>query len=165
MVVVPADAFVAMDYHLDWICVALTLARGASEDAVHPNDGGITGNQEDVDLLVAYEAQGATHLVLLEAKAETGWTNKQMTSKAARLRALFGDDGERWPGVRVHFSLVSPKKPERLESEAWPGWMTDGDGPRWMGLEVPGGLRRVERCDGGGRASAEGEWFRVLRAR
>ncbi|OGR14416.1 MAG: hypothetical protein A2341_04680 [Deltaproteobacteria bacterium RIFOXYB12_FULL_58_9] len=162
---IPKDAFVAMDYHLDWMHAALTLAFGASEDGVHVNDGNITGNQEDVDLLFAFDAGEMTHLLLLEAKAETGWTNKQMHSKARRFAGIFGEDGHRYPLVTPHLALVSPRPPQQIESERWPAWMTRAGKPLWLELPVPGGLRRVERCDATGHASAEGSYFRVLRKR
>ena len=68
-----------MDYHLDWIHASLFLTLpGNDSQAVHPNSGRVaTGTQEDVDLLVAFEEGDITHLLLIEAKAETGWTNKQ----------------------------------------------------------------------------------------
>ena len=56
------------------------------EEAVHENKKTVaTGNQEDADLLVAFEQGDIIHLMLVEAKAETGWTNKQMCSKAKGL--------------------------------------------------------------------------------
>lgn len=89
---VPANALVAMDYHLDWIHASLFLASpGVDERAVHPNTDAIaTGNIEDTDLLVAFEEGQITHLMLIEAKAETGWTNRQMDSKAGRLKKSLG---------------------------------------------------------------------------
>lgn len=76
---IPDGAFVAMDYHLDWIHASLFLTQpGVDREGFHPNIEPVaTGNQEDADLLVAFEKEGLTHLVLVEAKAETGWTNMQ----------------------------------------------------------------------------------------
>ena len=71
-VTVPADAFVAMDYHLDWLQMALFLAATSSPPSSIPNDDLFKANQEDVDLLVAFDDAATTHLVLLEAKMETG---------------------------------------------------------------------------------------------
>ena len=49
--------------------------------------------------MIAFEADGtgeaSTHLVHIEAKAYLGWTNAQLNGKAARLRAIFGEDGAR----------------------------------------------------------------------
>ena len=160
---IPDDALVAMDYHLDWIYASLVLAAGDGESAVLSNDEHlVSGNPEDVDLLVAFGDEGTIQLLLLEAKAETGWTNKQTLSKAERLRRIFGDDGGRFASVKPHFGLLSPRPPGRLESRRWPAWMARGGAPVWLELPVPGGRRRVTRCDASGRASATGGFFRVL---
>jgi hypothetical protein len=164
-VTVPANAFVAMDYHLDWLHAALVLSGGGAEESVHSNaEHDVHGNQEDIDLLVAFEAEGVVHLLLLEAKAETGWTNKQMHSKAQRLAGIFGQEGQRYPLARPQLALLSPREPQQLQSERWPAWMVRGDGkPRWLRLRVPDGLRRVERCDADGRACTEGAHFRIVK--
>src|SRR5687767_13254186 len=73
---VPTNAFVAMDYHLDWLYAALLLT--SRPDAVgvpqerdfYPEEPPlrrlISGTQEDIDLLVAYEAEEGVHLILIE---------------------------------------------------------------------------------------------------
>ena len=158
---VPPNAFAAMDYHLDWIHASLLLP-GSEDVVVHPNTEPIaTGNQQDVDLLVAFDEGSITHLLLLEAKVETGWTNKQMLSKADRLRRIFGDDGMRHPQVKPHFGLMSPRTPQRLDASAWPSWMTREGVPIWLELSLTPGRRRITRCDRNGRSSATGGFFRV----
>ena len=67
------DVFVAMDYHLDWLQAALILAHTSQgEKSKFCNQGKegqvITGTQEDVDLLVAFQVSGTFHLILVEAK-------------------------------------------------------------------------------------------------
>ena len=160
----PSSAFVAMDYHLDWIHASLFLSLPENdEDAIHPNTTTIaTGTQEDVDLLVAFEEGDITHLLLIEAKAETGWTNKQTLSKAKRLERIFGTNGTKYPQVKPHFGLMSPRPPMQLKSRCWPAWMTQNGQPIWFELKVPPGRRRVTRCDSGGRPSAQGAFFRAL---
>src|SRR5690348_8428986 len=59
-VVAPEHAFAAMDYHLDWLYAALAVAAHATDSGPYQNDGGVTGTQEDVDLLVAFEDHGLT---------------------------------------------------------------------------------------------------------
>ena len=88
-----------MDYHLDWLHAGLFLALPENdEEGVHLNTETVASdNQEDIDLLVAFEAEDITHLILIEAKAATGWTNKQTLSKAERLQRIFGKDGARYP--------------------------------------------------------------------
>lgn len=98
-----------MDYHLDWLHDSLFLTpSGIDGEAVHPNTETVaTGNQEDVDLLVTFEEGNITHLLMIEAKAGTGWTNKQTLSKAKRLKRIFGADGAQYPRVNPHFGLMS----------------------------------------------------------
>jgi hypothetical protein len=96
----PEDLFCAMDFQLDWLYAALQLYSDGGERKVHSNsDGIIKAQQEDIDFLIGYESDGLCHLILLEAKGATGWTNAQMQSKAARFADIFGQDGSRWPGA------------------------------------------------------------------
>jgi hypothetical protein len=83
----PEGAFVAMDYHLDWLCASLYLHGHGGDRGPHPNAGRlIRAQQEDIDLLVTYQEQRACRLILLEAKGATGWSNQQLRSKTARRR-------------------------------------------------------------------------------
>ncbi len=160
----PKDAFVAMDYHLDWIHAGLFLSSSTNQlNKVHENSGPIvTGNQEDIDLLVAFEESGVTHLLMIEAKAATGWTNKQTLSKAGRLREMFCENGKKYRNVKPYFCLTSPRPPQLLESCKWPSWMAPDGEPIWLELEVPDGRRRITRCNEAGKSSAEGDFFKVV---
>src|SRR5581483_7130104 len=52
---IPDDAFVAMDYHLDWIYASLVLANRDGDCGPYANsDRLIRAQQADTDLLVAY---------------------------------------------------------------------------------------------------------------
>ena len=154
----PAKVFVAMDYHLDWLQAALILAHTSQgEKSKFCNEGKkgqvIEGTQRDVDLLVAFEDGKTFHLILVEAKAYSGWTTDQLSSKAARLRTIFGGDGKKWGDVQPYFCVMSPKESERLNSgplpSGLPKWMLDNDDKlRWLPLQLPRGKRRVvSRCD------------------
>ena len=161
---VPSDVFVAMDYHLDWIYASAYLSQeGVSAPDKHPNTAGIiSGNQEDVDLIVAFDTDETTHVIMLEAKAETGWTNKQMDSKANRLRTIFGKEGDTFHQLRPHFGLMSPRTPRRLRTDCWPSWMRSPEGgPMWMKLALPPGLRKLTRCDVSGRRDKDGGNFKM----
>ncbi|KKL56874.1 hypothetical protein LCGC14_2241030 [marine sediment metagenome] len=161
---IPRDAFVAMDYHLDWIYASAFLAATGDTNTVHPNkDGLVSGSQEDMDLVVAFSAGETAHLIMVEAKGVTGWTNKQATSKARRLEAIFGKRGDTWPHIRPHFVIVSPREPEELDCSSWPGWMKRDDGrPYWIRMELPRGLLRVTRCEKSGKARQEGQYWKVV---
>ena len=163
---VPADAFAAMDYHLDWLAVSLHLATaGVDGTAPCANAAGlVTGNQEDVDLLVAFAepaSSRATYIILIEAKVESPWTNTQMESKAERLRGIFGHDGRKHAGVSPNFMLMSPSRPQRLRVSDWPAWMTREGKVPWLPLTAFTGRRRVTRCTPDGRPAEDGSHFRV----
>ena len=162
---IPDGAVAAMDYHLDWIYFALYCAKhGYPRDKVEKDAALVTGTLEDVDLLIAFPDGADTHLVFIEAKGATGFTNKQLQSKADRLCALFGPHGSDWSGVTPHFMLMSPKRPKRLKCEKWPAWMQPNDGhPIWLelpfGTEAPGGLRQAVRCNDAGAPSDTGRYW------
>ena len=63
----------------------------------------VMGNQQDIDFLIAFKANGYCHLVFLEAKGYGSWDSDQMRKKAIRLEKLFGDDGRRQPKVTTIF--------------------------------------------------------------
>lgn len=149
---VPADAFVAMDYPLDWLAVALAQPRRPMW-MLRADEVQVRGNPLDIDLLIAFGDAEQAQLVLLEAKADTAWLNDQLSAKAERLGELFPtevlfppkpDDFADTP-VRPHFVLASPRPPQRVRTELWPYWMKPGGRPRWMQLRMPTGLRKATR--------------------
>ncbi len=160
----PSDVFVAMDFHMDWIYASAYLSQeGVNASGKHPNTAGlVSGNPEDVDLIVAFDAGGTTHVIMLEAKVETGWTNKQLYSKMKRLTAIFGTKGDKFPQLRPHFGLMSPRPPRRLVTDCWPSWMLSPKGtPMWMKLAAPLGRRKLTRCDVSGKQDKDGGYFKV----
>jgi hypothetical protein len=162
---IPAGAFVAMDYHLDWLYASLYLHRHGGARGPHPNaDRLVRAQQEDVDLLVAYQTADASHLVLLEAKGATGWSNAQFRSKAVRFREIFGEDGRAWSGIVPHFVLASPRRPQRLDTEGCPSWMLPAGALPWVELRMRADPLKVTRCDETGRSSQHGQFWAVVRA-
>ena len=160
---VPPDAFVAMDYHLDWIYASLYLWRHGGNPGPHSNlDKLVRAHQEDIDLIVAYSDGNTSHVVLLEDKGVTGFTNAQMASKAAHFKAIFGEDGGAWPGAIPHFVLVSPKRPAKLETESWPTWMRPDGQTAWIELTIGQGLKRVTRCTADGTVTSTGQHWKVV---
>ncbi len=102
---IPSNAFVAMDYHLDWIYTALFLSANENKNVYDLDSNLVTANQEDVDLLVAFPDQNdinKTHLILCECKAESSWTNKQISSKASRLKKIFGETENKYKDIIIH---------------------------------------------------------------
>jgi len=150
-----------MDYHLNWIYAAAYLSSPSTQPAdVHENrevvepDDKLThriiqGNQEDIDLVVAFEDGPTSHIVLVEAKGVTGWNKKQLNSKAARLKAIFGALGNYFPHMQPHFVIVSPLESKHIAPENWPDWMK-GDAVKWLPMDVPSDLLIVKRVDASG---------------
>ncbi len=54
-----------------------------------------------------------THLIMCECKAKTGWNNKQLISKAIRLRNIFGDNGKKYHNVVIPYFLI-PRQSKHL---------------------------------------------------
>jgi len=159
---IPSDSFVAMDYHLEWLYASLylTFSASAENSQIFINtDGLIKGNQEDIDLVIAFSEDASYHIILIEAKGVTGWANKQANSKAIRLRKIFGPDGRRWPGVNPHFLLFSPTRPKRLDISGWPMWITINGQVPWLELPIPAGLRKVTRCNSTGQKDRNGQFW------
>lgn len=145
---VPATAWWAMDYHLDWLVGALTLvAQGERGFEPQRNDAGlVNGNQEDMDLIVAFDDS----LVMIEAKAESAWSNSQFRSKVARLEKLRAA-GLLPSEIKIFFVLTSPSEPKFLmpeEGTTWQAWMCNEAGrPMHVPLDMPGAFLKVTRWD------------------
>ena len=165
---VPERAFLAMDYHLDWIQIAFHLDANSDIESgrpfLKPDFGDINRDQEDIDLLVAFESKDAgrvvTHLVLIEAKAYLSWTNKQLNSKVGRLCEIFGDDGERHEAVKPHFVLMTGRLSGDIHAVSWPNWMKNSGNPRWLEYNLPA-RTKVTRCTDGGRPYQKGTHLRL----
>lgn len=162
---IPRGAFAAMDYHLEWLTAALYAQECCDLEGIfdNPQQQIVKGNQQDIDLLVAFRKNEHYHLVLVEAKGATGWTNKQMHSKADRLTQIFGPDGNRYSGVMPHICLASPRAPKKLRASEWPRWMSKDDGSYyWLKLGFPEDRIRVTRCDERRNQSAKGDYFKII---
>jgi len=147
----PTDMFVGMDYHLNWLYAALVLSEEYEKEGIghqlnewpdwlerekRSGTVPIQPNQEDVDLLVAFKhSDGALHLVLIEAKLDSGWDSNQFRSKTLRVNAIKKASDKLNPklGIQWRFLLASPSptgprksafSPSRLRE--LPDWMTEG---------------------------------------
>jgi len=169
---IPDTAQWWMDYHLDWLYAALVLDTSPAQDR-YPSPGfagrfpdspllNVNANQEDVDVLIAFMTSGITHLILLEAKADTGWTNRQVHSKARRLSAMFPEGVNSYPGIEPHFGLCSPRPPRSLDPTPLPKWMLKSDNSiAWVPLPINPNWLKIERCDDQSRATHSGEFWRI----
>jgi hypothetical protein len=160
---IPEDLFCAMDYHIDWLYAALQLNSDKVNKRIYLNENSIIkAQQEDIDLLIAYKAQGIYHLILIEAKATTGWSNKQMESKITRMIDIFGVNGAKWAGVIPHFVLMSPRPPQRLNTSGLPNWIIPNKKWPWISLKIPDDLKRVTRCNSDEKQCAKGTYWKVV---
>ena len=136
---VPKRAFLAMDYHLDWIELALHRTRYPGlQPGTHfrnPAPDRINDNQQDSDLLVAFEgdreSRPVTHLVLIEAKAYLSWDNRQLKCKAERLGKIFGGNGCRYEAIEPHLVLMTAHEPKSICTAGWPDWTRNGKDPTY----------------------------------
>lgn len=170
---VPERAFVAMDYHLDWLYAAVELTFGTGKpDSPNPrpappkdhepSEAALSFTQEDIDLLVVFVDHDGMHRVLLiEAKGYSGWSNPQLRHKARRLGAIFGPDGNHYKrNVQPQLILTGPKEPAGIKTDGWPDWAA---GYKFM--PMPGPLldrRQVMRCMQDGTTSKHGDHWKIV---
>jgi len=170
-------AWWATDYHYDWLAGALAIHIEGEEGEIHKPRTNLSatseppkqrylveGNQEDADLVIA----SGSDLILIEAKAYGAWTNKQMTSKLARLELLhqelvsLNDKIKPENELRLHLLLCSPKKPEKLHP--WPDWLKRRSDIPWIKLELPpegDTILDVSRCNKEGTEMASGQFWHI----
>ena len=162
---IPPDAFVAMDYHFDWLQMAMFLIDYPRPGGPIPNPGNkdlVVGNQQDIDVLIAFEKDARTHLVLVEAKGDTAWSNDQLELKVERLQRIFAKDRPGRDAVEPHFVMMSPKE---SDNETLKNTLAELDkaviSPIWLPLPLPNGLAKPTRCDSHGKSNAEGGYIRL----
>ena len=168
---VPKTCFLAMDYHLDWIELAIHWAKNPSiQPGCHFRpDFAIKGNQEDIDVLVAFRELGATkittHLVMIEAKAYSSWDNKQLESKTTRLSEIM--EKVRMPDeLQPHFVLMTGAEGKGVKYNSWCTWMkTQEKQPFWLKYNLPPNRYKFTRCDENGFGNKEGGHLRLDRVR
>ncbi|WP_421212490.1 hypothetical protein [Aeromonas sp. 600479] len=166
---IPSEYFAAMDYHLDWIYASLFLTQEHGEKIFQRNfidnnkkvDLQISGTQEDVDFLLAFiDPENKTHLVMIEAKGDSYFSNGQLDSKNKRFKAIFGNENT-WPNVRPHFIICSPKKPQKINIEEPAYFMFKNFTLPWLELDMGNGKNKVTRCDKEGEPYNNGEHWKV----
>ncbi|HDZ8913302.1 TPA: hypothetical protein RUX44_001625 [Aeromonas hydrophila] len=168
---IPNKYFAAMDYHLDWIYASLFLTQEHDEKPFPRNfidnnkkvDLQISGTQEDVDFLLAFvDPENTTHIVMIEAKGDSYFSNGQLDSKNKRFKAIFGNENT-WPNVRPHFIICSPKKPQKINIEEPAYFMFKNFTLPWLKLDMGDEKNKVTRCVQNGKPSNNGEHWKVER--
>ena len=171
---VPAEARCWMDYHMDWLYAALVeCAPPGPPPHTSPfrdedgNPYNLNSNQEDIDLLVAFEDRsGKLQLILVEAKGYTAWGSDQLRSKGRRLRDIFGEGkSPYYPDLDldVHFVMASPAKPKHGAAylDSFPDWAIHEGQLSWLPLFLPEYRKKPTRCDETGSSSQSGDLWRV----
>lgn len=137
---IPQDAYAAFDYQLTRL-----------EDALHDTFGGPARRSRtpqrrirdstdlqrtviDIDLLVVFKHLDSTRIAMVEAKYEGAWNNEQLARKARWLSRLFHPDMVWANLVAPSFVLLSKRRPVRVDTSAWPGWMAPNGTPLWIEL-------------------------------
>ncbi|HEA3201486.1 TPA: hypothetical protein RVS02_003030 [Aeromonas veronii] len=167
---IPRKYFAAMDYHLDWIYASLYLTQNNPTGRVERNfieeneietDYQISGTQEDVDFLLAFvDEKKITHIVMIEAKGDSYFSNGQLDSKNKRFKAIFGNENT-WPNVRPHFIICSPKKPQKIKIEEPAYFIFKNSKLPWLELDMGNGKNKVTRCVKNGEPSNNGKHWKV----
>lgn len=167
---IPRKYFSAMDYHLDWIYASLYLTQNNPTGRVERNfieeneietDYQISGTQEDVDFLLAFvDEKKITHIVMIEAKGDSYFSNGQLDSKNKRFKAIFGNENT-WPNVRPHFIICSPKKPQKIKIEEPAYFIFKNSKLPWLELDMGNGKNKVTRCVKNGEPSNNGKHWKV----
>ena len=162
---VPAHAWATIDYHLNWLHAGLQWKAnpGVQHEAADrfTADGVelVSGNQEDIDLIVAWTtSEGESVVVFVEAKAYSSWTNRQVGHKVPRLVAIVDNAKSTGLSFTPRLVLAGPTPPSpKLDTAWWPEWGRGEDGqPMFMELPVPGARLSVERVNADGIPASDG---------
>jgi hypothetical protein len=156
---IPANAYTAMDYHLDWIYASLELFMNEETEPRSNEDKIIHASAEDIDFLVAFEDKRIYYFIFLEAKGVTLFNNEQLQRKVKRLSGFFGNDGKNYPDIVPYFAIVSPKEPQKIKYEDWPRWAYPDGKVTWLKLEIDPGSKKVVRCDDVGNNDKKGKYW------
>lgn len=166
--VIPADAWWSTDFHIAWLAGALSvyaLGDGAlSQTWPNPEVDRkhlMEPNQEDIDLVVSWD----NHIVLIEAKAYSCFSNHQLKSKLARLELVqiyYRELAESY-NIDVDFRLLlmSSGAPEKLDL-APPSWLCPTGKLPWIKLNGLGDRLMVSRCNMKGEVGAFGDHWRLV---
>ena len=115
----------------------------------NPSFNKINTNQEDIDLLVAFDSdgmvQGKTHPVLIEAKDYLHWGRPQLDHKVVWLECIFGRDGRRHPTVIPQFILMTGHEPRNIGTAPLSQWKREPDRPFLLKYGLQPRLK-ITRC-------------------
>ena len=173
---IPVYAYVAMDYHIGWIQMAVYLEKhGEVSKSLIPikEVPGVNDNQRDVDLLVAFTENAVTHLILIEAKADMSWDYEQLRDKVNKLKEsvhpqqLADPTSASASTLELRLVLMSPKLPDvgkskYIDVSKWADWMKKEDDSLYhMQLDLDKALRKITRCDCKRNDNKDGQYYKI----
>lgn len=111
-----------MDYHLNWLVFAAEHGESLQAESVEHRNGRFEGasplrdSQQDVDALIVAidKSSGEVHLILLEAKLDSGMDQEQLKKKLPRLTEI--SQRGHLP-EKTHFVWLSMSRPSEEELE------------------------------------------------
>ena len=146
--------FVAMDYHLNWIHASLYAASssGCVPSCIPNGNCLIENNQQDVDLLIAFETDdGKYHLIFVEAKGynSSGYARfekNELIPKFNRLKAILNcHECRQFPKVKSYFCLMSRQEYEGVDGLRNQISSSDLEiSAKWIELPLPKNKRVVK---------------------
>ena len=163
---IPQNAFMAMDYRLDWIHASLFLADKDLEEGHFPNlddDSNqiVFGNVQDIDLLIAFSRKNRYYMILIEAKGYMRWGKRQLDSKTQRLDKIFKNYKVRYPNLKLYMLVISPHvpSPTRTGMEHWPDWIQQNFS--WAQLIILDYIFKLTLSDADNRRNKNGGFFTI----
>ena len=175
--------YVAIDYHLDFLATALYLYRMNAKlnknkgsfivkssiktlESVFPNCamGGLmdehainTGKQDDSDIIIVFKRDDDYHIILVEAKCDTKWNQKQLIYKMERITILYNFIKDNDLNVKLYFTTYSPKMLDKFDFTtrySFPSFLLGAKyddntlRPAWFEMEIKHPLFKATRQDG-----------------
>lgn len=151
---IPDDPVWFLDYHIDWMEAAIFIYlndKDLGDECCFLRDGGeghprftLEFTQRDIDFLIYFKQNDSDNLIMIEAKYDTSWGNKQVNAKLDRLEAIRRNYIEanktksKQVNINFYYVLLSPVKPKRLSTNV--KW-------HWIELNACDNLHTVSRCD------------------
>jgi hypothetical protein len=151
---IPSSYIWFIDYHLDWIEAAIFYHLNKLDtNKIHSihTDGNesypkftLDFTQRDIDFLVYFKVNGCSKFIMVEAKYDTNWDNKQFNIKANRLKTIYNnytilnDKLKSNILIEFYYILMSPMDPKKLQN--CKGW-------KWIELPQGKDLYTVSRCN------------------
>ncbi len=166
---VPKSCFLAMDYHLDWIQLAIYLAKNPGIQPgcrfSNPDIENINMSQRDVDLLIAFQdpaEKTQTHLVMIEAKAYSSWDNDQLKKKIDRLGKIMNiEEVQETCELKPHFVLMTGAESENIQCASWDTWMLTQEKKLFWLKYTLSERYKVTRCGDNKVGNKEGDHLRL----